>query len=215
MKKIYEKKGQRWNNEYFDADDHVVLKISRIGTEEEYEVLIDHCDLEKVQIGQWFISKNNRNKVGWKDTLGVVWTKTIGGKQHNFQVYQWILDTKFKGVLVDHINGNRLDNRRSNLRIATNKENSFNQKHKGYNYDKPTGKYLTRIKAHNNKLTNIGRYKTELEAETMYLKAYILLGYFSHYHEERIKELGITLTEEDMNNKYIQKLLKIKEEYFG
>lgn len=33
----------------------------------------------------------------------------------------------------------------------------------------------------------------------------ILLGYFSTYHQERIEELGIELTEKDKENKYIKK----------
>lgn len=212
MKKIYEKRGLKWLNEYFDNGEYIIIKISKSETNESYEVLIDYEDLEKVKKGKWSIRKEQQNNK-WKTTHSAIWTKTIDGKKNNFHMYQWILETKEKNVVVDHINGNRLDNRRRNLRIVSYKENSRNKKTKGYNYDKQTGKYLVRISFYNGKPINIGRYNTELEAETIYLKAFILLGYFSTYHQERIRELGIELTEKDKENKYIKKLMNLMNDY--
>ena len=41
-------------------------------------------------------------------------------------IHRWIMDAP-KGLQVDHINRNRLDNRRSNLRLVTHKENCKNR----------------------------------------------------------------------------------------
>lgn len=76
---------------------------------------------------------------------------------------------------VDHINGNRLDNRKENLRLATRSENQRNtqkskrgitSKYKGVCYDKKQGQYKAEI---NGKF--LGYYNSELVAATAYDKA--------------------------------------------
>lgn len=72
---------------------------------------------------------------------------------------------------VDHINGDRLDNRRSNLRIVTsldnNKNHSLNKRNtSGYNgvyYDKRSGKWVAQASI-NNKTTYLGKFATKEDA---------------------------------------------------
>lgn len=45
---------------------------------------------------------------------------------------------------IDHRNHNRLDNRKSNLKICTRQENARNVPHKGYYYDKTHGYWVVR-----------------------------------------------------------------------
>jgi hypothetical protein len=71
------------------------------------------------------------------------------------------------GKVVDHINGNTLDNRRCNLRICTIQENSFNRRPssktglKGVNFHR--GKWDAQI-GHNGKQITIGSFATKEEA---------------------------------------------------
>lgn len=74
------------------------------------------------------------------------------------------------GLEVDHINGNRLDNRKSNLRIVTHKQNMRNMtKAKGYTYIKSTGRYSASV-MRDGKNIFLGSHATEIEARGAYVK---------------------------------------------
>ena len=70
-------------------------------------------------------------------------------------------------IVVDHINGNSLDNRLCNLRKCTIKENAQNIRKKnsftGVNYNKNNGKWVARI-THNYKSKQLGTFNTQAEA---------------------------------------------------
>lgn len=75
-----------------------------------------------------------------------------------------------KGMVVDHINGNRLDNRRKNLRVCTPHQNSMNKGKSKNNQTgvtgismTPGGKYRARIMV-NRKEIRLGHYETLAEA---------------------------------------------------
>jgi HNH endonuclease len=69
---------------------------------------------------------------------------------------------------IDHINGDRADNRFANLRLATRKQNQQNRKAKGVSFAK--GRWQARIKV-NYRNINLGRYDTVEEARAVYIAA--------------------------------------------
>jgi hypothetical protein len=83
-----------------------------------------------------------------------------------------------KGVIVDHINGNPLDNRKCNLRFATKSQNAMNSiprkcstsKYKGVSWCAMTKTWRARLH-HNQKEIWLGRFKTEVEAAIAYNEA--------------------------------------------
>lgn len=83
-----------------------------------------------------------------------------------------------KSELCDHINGNSLDNRRSNLRLATQSQNNFNSRlnirntsgYKGVTWSKQRSKWQAQISV-NKTYINLGHYDTPQEAYEAYKEA--------------------------------------------
>lgn len=81
------------------------------------------------------------------------------------------------GMIVDHIDGDTLNNRRENLRVVTHKQNCFNSRqksgsYKGVSYVKPRGpaqkpKWRSQITI-DNRFKSLGTYQTEREAAIAY-----------------------------------------------
>ena len=85
-----------------------------------------------------------------------------------------------EGMVVDHINGVRNDDRIENLRLATLSQNQQNRKFsrtelgKGVSYEKARNKYRAQIMI-NQKSTLLGRFSTSEEAHEAYCEAAALL----------------------------------------
>lgn len=98
-----------------------------------------------------------------------------GGDKRDVSLGVAILGRR-EGMVVDHINGDRLDNRRSNLRHATRRENAWNSrkyKHTASAYKgvRPSGNCWRAVIYDGPKQIGLGHYKTEVEAARAYDRA--------------------------------------------
>lgn len=124
------------------------------------------------------------------DLAAVTWTATTNGyatrhiqenkKPRSYLLHRVILSRMLDRELTrqevtDHINGNKLDNRRSNLRLATLQQNAANSKqrsdatarYKGVTWNKARQLWAAQIQT-NNQSRSIGFFNTEEEAAIAY-----------------------------------------------
>lgn len=140
-------------------------------------VLVDDTDAELVSRYTWFSAKR-RNTF-----YARAWD---GGYKTGKMVYMHRLLTGSVGI-VDHRNGNGLDNRRDNLRVATNSQNMANQRktrgssqYKGVCLNKRNGKWKAQIQKDGNNVFIGDAFPTELEAAMAYnATAHRLFGEFA------------------------------------
>jgi len=149
---------------------------------------IDDDDFEKVSKCLWHISKSNYASA------------TI--KSKSVFMHRLIMKPP-KNMVVDHKDGDRLDNQKSNLRICTQQENVFNQlKHcrttssqfKGVHWCNKTEKWLSKIR-HKNKLYRLGEFIIEEQAARAYnIASEILRGEFGKPNEISLYKNEMVLT---------------------
>jgi len=147
--------------------------IVKSKTHGEKTVLIDEEDYDKIKDHKWCVFYHpSVNNFYVNRRLC-----NINGKQKTISLHRTILNAK-KGLTVDHINGNTLDNRRQNLRLCKQSNNLKNRKistkefkrYKGVSFASKINKYTARIST-NNIAIWLGCFKTENDAAIAYNKA--------------------------------------------
>lgn len=141
-----------------------------------HTTLIDQEDLWKVASRRWRIRPTPRGS-------GIYFT---GQKNDKWEMLHRFLIAAPKGSIVDHINGNPLDNRKSNLRLCTRAQNCQNQRigksnssgYKGVSWETWSQKWHASITA-NGKQRSLGRFSSKEAAAKAYNKA--TLKYHGQY----------------------------------
>jgi hypothetical protein len=104
---------------------------------------------------------------------GYIWTRIEAILMHR------LVCNPPEGLLVDHINRDKLDNRRENLRPCTVQQNFYNidkrpsnrgSKYKGVRYCKDKKRYLVFVSYDSQRL-RVGSFKCEIEAARAYNEA--------------------------------------------
>lgn len=145
-----------------------------------FEALVDEEDFEKLIQYKWYVA-GSRQQYACRQFQ----KKRI---KHYVYMHREIVQAP-EGMIVDHINGNTLDNRKDNLRVCTISENAHNSKkpvnntsgYKGVHYYKSRNKYTAKIMV-NRKEYNLGYFNTAEEASAAYrAAAKIYHGEFARY----------------------------------
>jgi hypothetical protein len=128
-------------------------------------VIVDDVDYERLNSHKW--SVNNSGYAGG-------WIKNRKGEWEKHLMHRLIL-IPYDNLEIDHINGDKLDNQRSNLRLCTRSQNCRNNGtpktntsgYKGVYLCKQTGRWAAQIKVKGKKIS-LGRYSRIEEAAHAY-----------------------------------------------
>lgn len=131
--------------------------------------MIDEEDFEKVNRISWHVRKGPKPYA-----RGSIWNKKLK-KNRLVYMHRYILDVLDTEDEIDHIDGNGLNNQRSNLRFCTKSQNNHNvpkkpnslSKYKGVTYQKDRKKWAAMITV-NYKSIFLGRFRTESDAAHAY-----------------------------------------------
>ncbi len=144
-----------------------------------YVALVDDEDFEQVNQFKWRASKRSNTLYAQTDVQFNGWV---------IKIYMHKLVMPCHSQL-DHKNGNGLDNRKSNLRPATNSQNSFNRKKSPNTSSKfkgvwlAYGKWSSKIRC-NGKGYWLGTWENEVDAAKAYNEAAKrLFGEFARLNE--------------------------------
>ena len=136
--------------------------------------LVDEEDFERITRYKWLYDRGYARR-----------RFQINGVQHMMHMHREVMQAP-EGYEVDHINGDKLDNRKCNLRVVTHQRNMFNMTshkdstspYKGVYWNKERKKWTTQI-AINGKRKHIGHFENEEDAAEAYNQA--AKKYFGEY----------------------------------
>jgi hypothetical protein len=82
-------------------------------------IQVDECDLPLLAAHSWRVANTNKRAGDYR--------YVVSGRNPLLLLHRMIVGAE-RGRVVDHVNGDRLDNRRSNLRMCSHAENMRNRK---------------------------------------------------------------------------------------
>jgi hypothetical protein len=151
-------------NEIIIYSDYAELIILDCHGEEKARAILDLDDIEKVRGYRWYLS-----------TQGYAVAKNKHNNRRNLAMHRLIYPY---GVMGDHVDRNRLNNRKANLREANSQENCMNQGirstntsgFRGIYWDKSREKWSADI-MYSGKKYHLGRFTLKEDAISARIKA--------------------------------------------
>jgi hypothetical protein len=112
-------------NDFKVTGDVTAITITQMNGE-VHEVLIDTEDYHRMDTGsKWFVIKNSRS-----DNLLYVYRNILVDGKRTLEALHRFVTNAPKGMVVDHLHHNTLDNRKASLKVCTHGENMRNRKAK-------------------------------------------------------------------------------------
>jgi frataxin-like iron-binding protein CyaY len=138
---------------------------------EDEWALVEPSDYYRLKNFKWYLNGNGKEFYAFANI------KAGPGKTRMVSMHRQLMDPP-PHLLVDHRNGHTLDNRRSNLRLATQSQNMQNRAKKlnvsskfiGVCFDKKRGKWKAQIKTGGENIF-LGRFSSETDAARAYDRA--------------------------------------------
>lgn len=144
----------------------VLERHARVAVGRAHAALVDAADLALVEGHRWHLLRGHNGKLYAYASGTLYMHRLIAGTQPGYET--------------DHINGDGLDNRRSNLRSATASQNRANMgkprrprgatpssAYKGVSWDRSRGRWQAKIQVAGQH-RNLGRYDDEAQAARAY-----------------------------------------------
>lgn len=160
--------------------------MKEIGLTQGHKTVVDDEDFEFLNLTNWHAY------VGHNEHVYAVRNERISAtKRTTLKMHRILIGAK-SGELVDHINGNTLDNRKSNLRICNKYQSAQNRgkfagtqsKFKGVRWHVSEPKHWQAVIKNNRKCISLGYFKSEIEAARVYDSAAIKFhGEFARTNE--------------------------------
>ena len=145
----------------------------RIPMSEPKYAKVDPADYKRLREYEWLVKKSRNSYYSFR----IKPSKKVGNESQIF-MHKEILEVP-KGMVVDHIDIDGMDNRSANLRAATRAQNSRNRKkiskpcsskYKGVSWQKRSLKWHARI-TFEEKRIHLGYFKNEFDAAKAYDEA--------------------------------------------
>ena len=125
--------------------------MKKIKLTQTKEALVDDEDFKTLDKFKWCYNRGYA-------------VRSVYGEEKQMVAYMHreIMNTP-KGMDTDHINHDKLDNRKENLRICTTSQNTQNRKAKGIHWDKRDKKWKIQLMCRGEKI-NLGYHSNKKEA---------------------------------------------------
>jgi hypothetical protein len=167
--------------------------------------VVDDEDFDKINKYKWSILTSGNKKYACRQYKK-------DGKIKRIFLHRYIMNTEDNKIQIDHIDGNTMNNQKSNLRSCSPKENCYNKKVASNNTSGYKGvwsykhMWVASIQKDNKKF-HCGRFENKEDAKEAYnKKAEELFGDFANLN---ICDMSTYKIDSDLENNKIEKVQKI------